>query len=267
MRTGNGEPSDFWLTFIESYQGQSSQPFTELFAEDMLDGLSIGPTSGVLDVGAGIGTVSLAALKRGAKVLAIDASAGLVERLSKQEHPGLEAQHMDGEALALPDGSFDAVLSLFGVTLFADWRAGLREMARVTRRGGSGVVGAWKYRAGGATHLFLTEIRHQLFSDSDALPSLDERAELGEPTRLSDAMHEAGFERATVREVTHPFRLKLSILEDMDRHLGMMPVWTTLAPHQKEAVIKEIKRRAEQQGVRGTLSVHSTALIARALRR
>ena len=43
---------------------------------------------------------------------------------------------MNGEALTVPDASFDAAFSIFGVMLFSDWRRGLREQARVLRSGG-----------------------------------------------------------------------------------------------------------------------------------
>ena len=44
------------------------------------------------------------------------------------------------EALPFPDGRFDASLAQLVVHFMADPVAGLREMARVTRRGGNGVM-------------------------------------------------------------------------------------------------------------------------------
>jgi len=38
------------------------------------------------------------------------------------------------QALDLSDPDFDAVFSIFGVFMFPDWRKGLAEMARVTKR-------------------------------------------------------------------------------------------------------------------------------------
>ena len=66
---------------------------------------------------------------------------------------------MDGQALDLPDAAFDATVSVFGVMLFPDWRAGLREMARVTRPGGSAAIAVWKSADGAALHLLLTRWR------------------------------------------------------------------------------------------------------------
>ena len=69
---------------------------------------------------------------------------------------------MDGQALDLPDAAFDAVVSVFGVMLFPDWRAGLREMARVTRSGGSAAIAVWKNADGAAVHLLLSQVIRRL---------------------------------------------------------------------------------------------------------
>ena len=50
---------------------------------------------------------------------------------------------MDGTALALPNASFDKAISVFGVILFPDAVAGLREIARVLRPGGRAAVVTW----------------------------------------------------------------------------------------------------------------------------
>jgi SAM-dependent methyltransferase len=48
-----------------------------------------------------------------------------------------------GEALPFPEGSFDAVLSSLVVGFLRDPYAGVREMARVTRRGGTVAACTW----------------------------------------------------------------------------------------------------------------------------
>ncbi|MFX7996903.1 class I SAM-dependent methyltransferase, partial [Acinetobacter baumannii] len=76
--------------------------------------------------------------------LAVDFSPGMVARVAGAGSANVEARVMDGQALALPDGGFDAVVSIFGVIMFPDWRKGLAEMARVTRPGGWGIVATWQ---------------------------------------------------------------------------------------------------------------------------
>lgn len=95
----------------------------------------------------------------------------MVASIAAARLPYVEAQVMDGQALTLPDASFDAVFSIFGVIMFPDWRKGLSEMARVTRPGGYGIVATWQYR-GAATFLPLGQIRQKLFPERASMPML-----------------------------------------------------------------------------------------------
>src|SRR5690606_11409635 len=98
----------------------------------------------VLDVAAGSGALSLPAARLGARVLAVDISPGMVERLAARARAeglaNLETRVMDGHALELEDNTFDLAASQFGVMLFPDLPRGLSEMARVTRPGGRVLV-------------------------------------------------------------------------------------------------------------------------------
>jgi len=50
---------------------------------------------------------------------------------------------MDGQNLSLPDGSFDAALSVLGVILFPDAVRGLSELRRTVKRGGRIALVTW----------------------------------------------------------------------------------------------------------------------------
>lgn len=131
------EQSDHWDTAAQHYE-ETAHPFTAHFAEMALAHVPLGPDSRVLDVAAGTGALALAAARTGAQVLATDFSPGMVARIAAAGLPNVETRVMDGQALDLPDGTFDAAFSIFGVMMFPDWRRGLAEMARVTRPGGYG---------------------------------------------------------------------------------------------------------------------------------
>src|SRR3546814_9415235 len=47
---------------------------------------------------------------------------------------------MGGQALDLPDAGFDRACSVFGISLFPDWHAKLRDLARVLKPGGRWVA-------------------------------------------------------------------------------------------------------------------------------
>ena len=99
-----------------------------------------------LDVAAGSGALGIPAARRGADVLAIDVSPAMLELLrARAEKEGLEVETrvMDGHALELEDDRFDCVGSQFGVMLFPDMPAAIREMVRVTKPGGRVLVHAY----------------------------------------------------------------------------------------------------------------------------
>ena len=92
-----------------------------------------------LDVAAGSGALSIPAAHLGARVLAIDQSPVMLDLLrtrARQEGLDIETGVMDGHALQLADNTFDVAGSQFGVMLFPDMPKGIREMARVVKRGG-----------------------------------------------------------------------------------------------------------------------------------
>lgn len=97
------------------------------------------PGERVLDLAAGTGTSSQPFAERGATVVPCDFSLGMLE-VGKQARPHLPFTAGDGTRLPFADGTFDAVTISFGLRNIVDPVAGLREMRRVTRKGGRLVV-------------------------------------------------------------------------------------------------------------------------------
>jgi ubiquinone/menaquinone biosynthesis C-methylase UbiE len=256
---------EYWDKAVASYEAQA-QPFTSYFAEVALAKFDIAPSMRILDVATGTGAAALAAARSGAEVLAIDFSSGMVQRVLSYGVANIAARQMDGQTLDLPDASFDAVMSVFGVMLFPDWRAGLREMARVTRPGGSAVVAVWKDADGAATNLLLSQVCKALYPDLVVPSPFPGMIELSDPHRLSLAMSAAGFSPPSVEEVTHDFQLKVAVLDDAGRLFELIPIWRTLDAGQRDAVLGEVRTRAEHGRVGDTLPIASTALIATARR-
>lgn len=93
----------------------------------------------VLDLAAGTGTSSQPFRDRGALVVPCDFSVGML-REGKRRFPHLPFAAGDGTRLPFADDTFDAVTISFGLRNIVDPDAGLREMLRVTRPGGSLVV-------------------------------------------------------------------------------------------------------------------------------
>jgi ubiquinone/menaquinone biosynthesis C-methylase UbiE len=116
----------------------------------------------VLDVAAGNGNATLAAARRGCKVVSTDYVESLLERgaeRARAERLEVEFKAADAEALPFPDASFDAVLSTFGVMFAPDHARAAAEMARVCRPGGRIGMANWT-PAGFIGQLFKVLGRH-----------------------------------------------------------------------------------------------------------
>jgi SAM-dependent methyltransferase len=139
---------ELWGDHVAVYE-EVFEPLTNAFASRALDELDLSPGGRLIDIGAGAGGAALMAAARGADVVAIDASPHMVARIVARANgaPGIagrvHAIVMDGMALDLPDGSFDAAISVFGVVLFPGADRGMCEISRVLKPGGRAAVVTW----------------------------------------------------------------------------------------------------------------------------
>jgi SAM-dependent methyltransferase len=94
------------------------------------------PGARVLDVGAGRGAVTRAAVARDCTVTAIDASAGMVTHLAA-DYPAATAVQMDAAPLSFPEASFDLVTAGFVIQILTNPGDALAEFRRVLTPGGT----------------------------------------------------------------------------------------------------------------------------------
>jgi demethylmenaquinone methyltransferase/2-methoxy-6-polyprenyl-1,4-benzoquinol methylase len=104
------------------------------------EALDLRPGQRALDVAAGTATSTAALARSGATVVGCDFSLGMLRIGAAAGHAGVRL--VAGDALRLPfaDSSFDAVTVSFGLRNTADADRALRELLRVTRRGGRLVI-------------------------------------------------------------------------------------------------------------------------------
>jgi ubiquinone/menaquinone biosynthesis C-methylase UbiE len=118
----------------------------QIVGEELCEALDIRSGRKVLDVAAGNGNVSLAAARRWCEVVATDYVPALLERARERadaERLDIEFREADAEALPFSDGSFDIVVSTFGVMFTPDQDRAAAEMVRVCKSGGMIGLANW----------------------------------------------------------------------------------------------------------------------------
>jgi SAM-dependent methyltransferase len=118
----------------------------QIVGEQLAESCDVRWDQAVLDVAAGNGNATLAAARRGAKVTSTDYVGALLERgaeRARAEHLDVKFEVADAEALPYADGSFDLVLSTFGVMFAPDHAKSAAELARVCRSGGKIGMANW----------------------------------------------------------------------------------------------------------------------------
>ena len=118
----------------------------QIVGEELCEAVDVHAGQQVIDVAAGNGNASLAAARRGCDVVATDYVPALLERARERaqaERLAIEFRQADAEALAFDDGSFDVVLSTFGVMFTPDQERAAAELVRVCRHGGKIGLANW----------------------------------------------------------------------------------------------------------------------------
>ncbi|HSV65995.1 MAG TPA: methyltransferase domain-containing protein [Mycobacteriales bacterium] len=117
-----------------------------IVAEQLCESVAVRAGEHLLDVAAGTGNAAIAAARRYAEVVAVDAAPELLEHArtrAQAEGVRVHTQVADVQDLPFADGRFDVVLSSFGAMFVPDQRRTAAEMARVCRRGGRIGLACW----------------------------------------------------------------------------------------------------------------------------
>jgi SAM-dependent methyltransferase len=149
--SGDGAET-FRRSTADAYDGHVGRYGSEL-ARGLIGLAGVGGGDRVLDVGCGTGllTAELAAVVGPDRVAAVDPSEPFVEAC-RQRVPGADVRLAAAEDLPFADATFDGALSQLVVNFMGDPEAGVGQMRRVTRPGGTVAACVWDY-AGGMTLL------------------------------------------------------------------------------------------------------------------
>ena len=163
-------------------------------AVELADAADVSPGMRVLDVGCGTGALTGELVTRtGAQnVGAIDPAAQFTAATAER-YPGVDVRTGPAEALPWEDGGFDVALAQLVLAFMDDPDQGVREMARVTRPGGTIAACMWDIATGGMTMLstFWSVVR-------EVVPSAEGERRLPGTAEGDIA---ARFERAGLRDV------------------------------------------------------------------
>lgn len=118
----------------------------QIVGEQLCEALDLRAGQRVLDVAAGNGNATLAAARRWCEVTSSDYVPALLDAgrtRAAADGYQIEFREADAEALPFGDGSFDAVLSTFGVMFTPNQATAAAELVRVCRPGGKIGLANW----------------------------------------------------------------------------------------------------------------------------
>jgi ubiquinone/menaquinone biosynthesis C-methylase UbiE len=192
-----------WDLVSDGYVAELWEQFS-LYAKDALELVAPKAGADVLDICTGPGTLAVQAAKTARRVVGVDFSREmLAEAERRKAQAGLtnvELVHADAQALPLPDASFDAAFSMFGVIFFPDKNKGLREVHRVLRQGAQLAISSWRPFVHVPPIKAAFEILVELMPE---LPFGKSKAPLGEPEEVQAELEGAGFGSVRVELVKH----------------------------------------------------------------
>jgi ubiquinone/menaquinone biosynthesis C-methylase UbiE len=176
----------------------------QIVGEELCEALDIRANDYVLDVAAGNGNASLAAARRWCDVVATDYVPALLDRARERaeaDRLNIGFMEADAESLPFPSGSFDVVISTFGVMFTPDQERAAAEMARVCKHDGKIGLANWTPE-GFIGQVFKTIGRH-----APPPPGVRSPAQWGTRARLGELFEpHASSIRATPRNFVFRYR-------------------------------------------------------------
>jgi len=170
------------------------------WAGPVTDAAGLKPGDRVLDVACGTGVLAREASTRiqpGGSVVGVDINDGMLA-VARRKSPEIEWQRGQAESLLFDDGSFDAVVSQFGLMFFEDRVEALREMWRVLKPGGRLAVAVWDSLDNTPGYAAVTGLLQRLFGDRVA-DGIQAPFNLGDKAILLPLFTAAGIPDAKIR--------------------------------------------------------------------
>jgi SAM-dependent methyltransferase len=211
----------------------------QIVGESLCEALDLRAGARVLDVAAGNGNATLAAARRWCDVTSTDYVAQWLKAgrdRARAEGHLVKFQVADAEQLPFADGSFDVVVSTFGVMFTPDHDKGASELVRVCRPGGK--IGLANWTPTGFVHEFIA-IMHKYVQRPPGL-----RMPTAWGTRLKlDELFGGGAThiRVTEREFVFRYRSPLHWVEVFRAYYGPLnDTFASLDSDRQTALTREL---------------------------
>jgi SAM-dependent methyltransferase len=192
----------------------------QIVGEDLCEALDLHSGTRVLDVAAGNGNATLAAARRWCDVTSTDYVPSLLDSArarAQAEGHAILFQEADAENLPYPDGSFDAVISTFGVMFAPNQTAAASELARVCKSGGRIGLANWTPES------FIGQLFKIIGRYVPPAPGLQSPAAWGTKSRLEELFDGTALQiRTTNREFTFRYRSPAHWIEVFRAYYGPM---------------------------------------------
>lgn len=195
-----------WDLAADRYEASWQAPLAPA-QRALLGAAQLRPGERVLDVACGTGLVAFAAAEAmgpSGRVLGVDVSARMVEAARRQADTRFVSnaafERMDGEALALADGSVDVALCALGLMYMPEPERAIAELHRVLRPGGRLALAVWGERGRCGWSALFDIVDAEVASEVCPL-----FFRLGTGSALAEACAEAGFADVTSARIDAPF--------------------------------------------------------------
>jgi SAM-dependent methyltransferase len=220
----NVEQAEYWDGAGGEHWAADADRYDEInrrYGERIVAASAPQPGERVLDVGCGNGALALAIgphVAPGGSVLGLDLSGPMLANARRRaEAAGLgnvEFEKGDAQVAPLPEASFDAAVSRFGVMFFEDPPAAFANIGRALRPGGRLVFACWQ-----------EVLRNEwIFVPSGAalayvpMPDLGEPGgpgpfSLADPDRVRSVLAGAGFSDIDIEDAVEPMRFGATVDE------------------------------------------------------
>ena len=216
----------------------------------------------VLDVACGNGNAAIAAARSGTSVVGVDYVPELLANgRVRVAAEGLDVELREGDAESLPvdDGSFDAVLSVFGSMFAPNQQRAADELVRAARPGGTIALASWTPDG------FIGDLFRATAAHVSPPPGLTSPMEWGREERLRELFGDAIASIRSVEQVnTFRYRSAEEFVEFFRRWYGpTLTAFGALDEDGRQALaadLADLARRYDRHGDGGPVAVPATYL-------